>query len=102
VHRSSGSEPDAGRRLKAWAQEAGFESIETTASVWNFSNADDREWWGSMWESRVLESAFADTALDGGFAQREDLELISRAWRAWADDESGWLAMPHGEVICRV
>jgi ubiquinone/menaquinone biosynthesis C-methylase UbiE len=101
VHRSNGGEPDAGRRLKAWAREAGFTDVETTASIWNFAGAADREWWGSMWEARVLQSAFAGDALAKNLATLSDLELISGAWRAWADDEDGWLAMPHGELIAR-
>lgn len=99
VHRSNGGEPDAGRRLKAWAREAGFVEVATTASLWNFSDATDREWWGSMWEARVLQSAFAADATSKGLATREHLERISRAWREWADSEDGWLAMPHGEII---
>ncbi len=102
VHRSNGGEPDAGRRLKAWAQEAGFTAVATTASVWNFSNETDREWWGSMWEARVLQSAFAGDALGKGLATQEQLERISAAWREWADSDTGWLAMVHGEVIARV
>lgn len=102
VHRSNGGEPDAGRRLKSWAREAGFGSIASTGSHWTFSDADDREWWGSMWEARVLQSAFAEDALRKGFADRETLDRISRAWREWADDEDAWLFMPHGEVLCRV
>jgi SAM-dependent methyltransferase len=99
VHRSNGGEPDAGRRLKAWALEAGFAEVATTASIWNFSNAVDREWWGSMWEARVLQSAFAGDALGKGLATQAELEAISRAWRTWADSEAGWLGMPHGEII---
>jgi len=101
VHRSNGGEPDAGRRLKAWAREAGFTEVATTASVWNFSDAIDREWWGSMWEARVLQSAFAGDAVSKGLATPQQLEAISRAWRHWADSEDGWLAMPHGEIIAR-
>ena len=101
VHRSNGGDPDAGRRVKAWALEAGFSQVATTASVWNFSDADDREWWGSMWEARVLQSAFAADALAKDLASQGELEEISRAWREWADSEAGWLAMPHGEIIAR-
>ncbi|WP_337459746.1 class I SAM-dependent methyltransferase [Salinibacterium sp. PAMC 21357] len=54
VHRSNGGEPNAGRRLKAWAFQAGLTDLTVTASVWNFSDDTDREWWGSMWEARVL------------------------------------------------
>lgn len=101
VHRSNGGEPDAGRRLKAWAREAGFADVVSTASVWCFSSDEDREWWGSMWQARVLESAFAGDAIGKGFADQADLQEISDAWREWADDPDGWLAMPHGEVLCR-
>ena len=101
VHRSNGGEPDAGRRLKSWALDAGFEDVAATVTVWNFHDATDREWWGSMWERRVLDSAFASDALAKGLATQSDLEAISAAWRAWADDERGWLAMPHGQIIAR-
>lgn len=101
VHRSNGGEPNAGRRLKAWAREAGFEQVDASASIWNFADATDREWWGGMWESRVLHSAFADDATAKGLATRADLERISRAWREWADSEDGWIAMAHGEIIAR-
>jgi SAM-dependent methyltransferase len=101
VHRSNGGEPDAGRRMKAWALKAGFTEVAATASLWNFSDRPDREWWGSMWEARVLQSAFAGDALSKGLATQEDLELISRSWREWADGEDGWLAMPHGEIVAR-
>lgn len=101
VHRSNGGEPDAGRHLKAWAREAGFADMQATASIWNFSDSIDREWWGSMWEARVLQSAFAGDALTKELATQDDLDEISRAWRQWANDEDGWLAMPHGEIIAR-
>lgn len=101
VHRASGGEPNAGRRLKAWASEAGFAEVTSSASVWCFSSDEDRQWWGSMWEARVLESAFATEALANGFATQAELQQISKAWRTWADDPDGWLAMLHGEVLCR-
>jgi ubiquinone/menaquinone biosynthesis C-methylase UbiE len=99
VHRSNGGEPDAGRRIKAWALEAGFEQVTTTASVWNFSDATDREWWGGMWEERVLKSAFAGDALSKGLATQEQLDAISAGWREWANTEEAWILIPHGEII---
>src|SRR5690554_1228080 len=101
VHRSNGGEPDAGRQLKAWARQAGFREVESTASVWCFSADGDREWWGGMWQARVLESAFAADALEKGFATQQELQEISDAWRQWADDPDAWMSMPHGEVLCR-
>ena len=101
VHRSNGGEPDAGRRLKQWAIEAGFTDVTATASVWTFSSDADRAWWGGMWADRVLQSAFAVDALGKGLATQEELDLISRAWREWADDGNGFMAMPHGELLAR-
>ncbi|EAR25504.1 hypothetical protein A20C1_04536 [marine actinobacterium PHSC20C1] len=102
VHRSNGGEPNAGRRMKSWAQQAGLTDLTVTASIWNFSTEIDREWWGSMWEARVLESAFAEDALSKSLATPAVLQQISSAWRAWADSPEGWLAMPHGELLARV
>jgi SAM-dependent methyltransferase len=101
VHRSNGGEPNAGRRLKAWALEAGFADVVSTASVWCFSSDSEREWWGTMWESRVLQSAFAGDAMGKDLATQGDLEEIAAAWREWAAHPAGWLAMPHGEIVAR-
>ena len=101
VHRSNGGEPDAGRRLKSWARAAGFSDVEVSTSVWTFANAEDRAWWGGMWADRVLQSAFAGDALGKGLATQAELDLISQAWRDWAADPDGFMAMPHGEVIAR-
>ncbi len=101
VHRSNGGEPDAGRRLKAWARAAGFESVEVTTSVWTFTSDADRAWWGGMWADRVLQSAFATDARAKSLATQSDLDLISQAWRTWAADPDAYLAMPHGEVIAK-
>ncbi len=101
VHRASAGEPDAGRRLKHWARQAGFTDISVSASLWVFENTDDRAWWGGLWADRALHSGFAEVALERGFATADDLQAISDAWRAWAADGDGWLWMPHGELLAR-
>jgi SAM-dependent methyltransferase len=101
VHRANAGDPDAGRRLLAWAHEAGFTDVEPTGSVWVFATPELRAWWGGMWADRVLQSAFATDALRHGFATQGELEAISRAWRDWAADADGWMSMPHGEIVAR-
>jgi ubiquinone/menaquinone biosynthesis C-methylase UbiE len=101
VARSNRAEPDAGRRLHAWARQAGFTDVTASASVWCFASGSDRQWWGGLWAERVLASSFATQAIEGGFATRSDLEEISAAWRRWADDQEGWFSILHGEVLCR-
>jgi SAM-dependent methyltransferase len=102
VARGNGGEPDAGRRLLSWARAAGFTEVTATASVWCFANLEDREWWGGMWEERVLNSEMAFSAMRTGAATETDLRRISAGWRRWADDPDGWLIIPHGEILCRV
>jgi SAM-dependent methyltransferase len=99
--RANGGEPDAGRRLLCWAQEAGFDEIAPTASVWCFATPDTREWWGRMWADRIVESALARQLVDSGMATTVELGEISSAWRSWAAAPNGWLTIPHGEIICR-
>ncbi|MGN0063694.1 MAG: class I SAM-dependent methyltransferase [Nocardioides sp.] len=94
-------EPDAGRRLLAWANAAGFSRVDPSAELWCFATAQDREYWGGMWERRILDGAFPEQLLAGGFATPEELKEISGAWRRWADDPDGWLIVPNGEVLAR-
>jgi SAM-dependent methyltransferase len=101
VARANGGEPDAGRMLLSWAHAAGLRDVTATASVWCFADPADRHWWGGMWQDRILKSEMARTALATGAATQADLRGISAAWRAWADDDDAWLAVLHGELICR-
>jgi ubiquinone/menaquinone biosynthesis C-methylase UbiE len=101
VHRAVSGEPAAGRRLKAWAREAGFAEVTSSASLWLFETPESREWWGGSWADRALHSTFAQHALDHGITDRAGLERISAGWREWAASEDGWFFMPHGEIIAR-
>ncbi|TFB17135.1 SAM-dependent methyltransferase [Microbacterium sp. 3H14] len=100
--RANGGEPDAGRRLLAWARAAGFEEVTATASTWCYASPSERAWWGGMWADRILESALARQLVDSGLATRAELQEISDAWKRWTDDGDGWYLVPHGEIIARV
>jgi SAM-dependent methyltransferase len=99
--RANGGEPDAGRRLLAWARAAGFSEVTASASTWCFAEPTDRQWWGGMWADRVVQSDLARQLVDGGLATPEDLRRVARAWRDWAASDDGWFAALNGEVICR-
>ena len=101
MQRALGGEPAAGRRLKAWAREAGFTDITATASVWLFESDDDRRWWGGSWADRALHSSFADHVVAEGIADQAALDRIADGWREWAAAPDGWLLMPHGEILAR-
>ncbi|MFD6948554.1 methyltransferase type 11 [Nocardiopsis sp. TSRI0078] len=102
VARRNGGEPDAGRRMVAWAREAGFTDVTYVAEVWSHSDPDRRAWWGGMWARRILESDMGRQALREGHATQEELERISAGWKAWSQDPDGVFVIPRGAILCRV
>jgi SAM-dependent methyltransferase len=102
VARANGGEPEGGRRLHAWARQAGLTNVTKSSSTWTYATDGEREWWGGLWADRTVKSAFAASATSGGHATQGDLERIADGWRAWAAHEDGWFLVPHGEILCRV
>jgi SAM-dependent methyltransferase len=102
VARGNGGEPDAGRRLHAWAREAGLTNVTASSSTWTFASPGERAWWGGLWADRTVKSSYAANAVDGGYATPADLERIAEGWLAWAEHQDGWFAVVNGEILCRV
>jgi SAM-dependent methyltransferase len=100
--RANGGEPDAGRRLLAWAHAAGLENVTASSSTWCYATPETREWWGGMWADRILGSALAEQLVREQRATREELEQISTAWHAWSTDPDAWFSVHHGEILCVV
>ena len=99
--RDNHAEPDAGRRLLAWAHAAGLADTTASAGVWCYATPADRAWWGGMWADRIVESALADQAVSSGRASRDDLQEMRLAWQEWAVADDGWFLIPHGEILAR-
>jgi ubiquinone/menaquinone biosynthesis C-methylase UbiE len=97
--RRNGGEPDAGRRLKAWALEAGFTDVTATGSVWCYASTEDLAWWTETWSERLTASSFATSALEHGLADRPELERLAAGWRTFGQDPRAWFLVPHGEVL---
>jgi ubiquinone/menaquinone biosynthesis C-methylase UbiE len=104
VARSNGGEPNAGRRLHAWAKQAGFNSSSITASAtaWCYQSPEERAWWSGLWADRTVASSFARLATEGGHSTMEELEHIAQTWRRWGEQKDGWFAVLCGEILCRV
>ncbi|MGO9079164.1 MAG: hypothetical protein ACLQDY_08990 [Streptosporangiaceae bacterium] len=96
--------PRAGSRTSSswspgWAHAAGYAEVTASASTWCFATPADRGWWGGMWADRILQSDLARQLQRDGLASQRRLEEISVAWRSWAADSDGWLAIVHGEIL---
>ncbi len=102
VARGNGGEPDAGRRLHAWARQSGLTDVTASSSTWTFATPDERAWWGGLWADRTVKSGYAANAVDGGYATTGDLDQIAEGWRTWAAHQDGWFAVVNGEILCRV
>jgi SAM-dependent methyltransferase len=98
---ANGGEPDAGRRLLAWARAARFGDVSASASAWCFATPEDRRWWADTWAERITVTALAERVRELGLADQGELDEIGRAWLRWADEPDGWFSVTHGEVLCR-
>jgi len=101
VARRNGGEPDAGRFVKAWLLDAGFEDLEITTATWTYADAAATRDWGDSWARRVTESALAERALHYGIATRAELEDIAAAWREWARSPRAFGVVPHTAGVGR-
>lgn len=97
----NGAEADAGRYLLGWVQRAGFSDATTSSSTWTFADPEARAWWGGLWADRCLHSGFAEQALDYGLTDPAELEDLATAWREWAAQPDGCIAVLHVEVLAR-
>lgn len=101
VARASGGEPDAGRRLLAWARAAGFVDVTPGASAWCYASDQERAWWGGLWADRALHSTYATRSIALGLADQATLDRISAGWRTWSTNPDAWFAILHGEILAR-
>lgn len=103
VTHAYGYEPDAGRRLFSWVQQAGFEpaGIVPGAGVWCYATPEDRSWWGALWAERCVESNFAVQAKESALADDVALEQLAQDWLRWAEEPDGWFTIVNGEVLAR-
>lgn len=97
----NGAQADAGRRLKAWAGAAGFQSIVETSSNWTFQSDEERAWWGGLWADRVRESDFAAQCIEYGLSDLDELDAIAEAFLRWSADPDGVFLAVNGEVLAR-
>jgi len=99
--RANGGEPDAGRRLRAWAHAAGIAHPQITASVWSYADTESCRWLGNGQAERCAGEIFSRQAREQGLTSA-DIAGIVDAWRQWGDESDAWFCMPHGELLAQI
>lgn len=102
VARANGGTPDAGRRLLAWAHEAGFTQVTPGASTWLHATPEAREAWARTWSGRITSDPLAAQLEREGRADTAAREDVAAAFRDWADSEDAWFVLLHGEIVATV
>lgn len=99
VARANGGEPDAGRHLLQWVQQAGFAEPTATTSTWTYATPEERAAWADLWAKRISLPRFADRAAELGLCERHEIAEMAATWLDWATEPGGWFSFIHGEVI---
>ena len=99
VAAANGGNANAGRFLLGWVRAAGFVDPVVTTGTVTHADREARQTWGGMWAVRIVDSDFANHAVNGGLATRTELREISAAFRRWAASSDGFWAYMCGEVI---
>ncbi len=100
VARGNGGEPDAGRRLLAWAHAAGFTDVTATSSTWCFADPGGPRLVGRhVGGPGPASRTWPRTALRTGAATAGRPAAHLGRLAGWAADPDGWLSLLHGELI---
>src|SRR5699024_2685676 len=80
--RANGGCPDAGRRLLAWAHEAGLEDVTAGASTWLYATPATRADWARTLAGRLTTGPFAQQLEREGWADADERERLAADIRA--------------------
>ena len=98
---SHGASLQAGRRLQAWAREAGFAPDEITKSfgVNGYATQEERDRFAGGFMDSLKEGDRRNNLLKQGNTE-VDLDQMQEGWDQWRRDPDGWQFTPQGEVLC--
>ena len=99
--RANCAEPDAGRKLRAWAHAAGIHNPIVSASVWNYAETEICRWWGDGQASRCSGDIFSKQAKEQGLSDTDIAGIVS-AWRQWGAEPDAWFCLIHGELLAQM
>jgi ubiquinone/menaquinone biosynthesis C-methylase UbiE len=94
------AEPDAGRRLREWANAAALQDVTISASTWTYADQESCTWWGNSQADRISGEAFSHQASEFGLVA-SDIAAMADGWREWGSHPDAWFVIVHGELLAR-
>lgn len=98
IARANGGEPQAGRRLRSWAQGAPLTDLQITTSTWTYADPDRCHWWAESQERRISSPHFRSEAARQGYTEG-DVDALVEAWRDWGASRDAFFVIPHTEIL---
>lgn len=98
----NGGNPNIGPELARLCQQAGAQVLEQSQAQWHFQAQDGSvQWWAEAWATRLLQSDFAQQAVEYGLASFAQLQKLSQDWREWGEQTGAEFSMTHHQVLAR-
>ncbi|ORY07945.1 methyltransferase type 11 [Clohesyomyces aquaticus] len=93
----------AGVMVHFWARQAGFdpEKMERADEVQVWATKEDRKWFSEGLWGRIEKGGQGEKFRELG-ASEEDVDMMIKDLKAWADDVDGWHGQIQCQIICRV
>ncbi|KAF2857377.1 S-adenosyl-L-methionine-dependent methyltransferase [Piedraia hortae CBS 480.64] len=92
-----------GPKMVHLAMEAGAKREDITPSfgTWCYASPEERKIWGGAFLERLREGNLGKTALEKGYATKEEIEGMIKAWEKWSESEDGVYGCMLGEILIK-
>lgn len=96
--RLNGGEPDAGRRLATYAQQAGLTGAQYTTSTWTYTG-QNAQWLADSWAQRLEHTTLGEQLVNAQLATAQEVQEMAQQWRNWGNNPEAVFVMLHGEIL---
>jgi ubiquinone/menaquinone biosynthesis C-methylase UbiE len=103
VCRHNKADPDAGRKLKTWFIQAGFDplSLKLAASTVMYSDRDRAKFISESWSKRVSETQLGEQMIKYGLATKQEIDQMATDWIQWGKQKDAVMFYVDVSVVGR-
>src|SRR5262249_46724941 len=94
-----GTDVQFGRRLRGVLSRAGFQRIEASASYDSDGTPEAVQRWADTMVKLLRQPSLVDLSVASGWADRETLECMCVAWKAWGEHPDSFNASAMGQGV---